>query len=511
MDKKKPSLFAAIAIGVSSMIGSGWLFACYYAAKQSGPASIAAWVLGAVLALILGFLLAEIVTLFQVRGLFSRLLTLTHNKDYGFVSAISNWLGVLIVVPSEAEATIQYLSTVVPSLTELFFNNGHLTLAGILCTVALIIVYWVLNFWGMRSLAKTNNAMTIIKVVVPLLTAFSIIAVAFHAGNFTGYKHSFAPYGIRSAFDSVISAGIFYAFFGFNMITIYAKELKNPKTNIPIALISAIVITLLIYLFLQVAFIGALDPNSVAKGWHRLDFTSPLAQLAQMLGLNVLMIILYADAAISPSGTAIIFTGSGSRMLTGMAMDQQAPSYFAKLNEKYKISRRSLSWTVLFSIVLVFCFDNWQTIMVLVSVFELIASIAVPLSFARLRKDKVNEERLFRTPFGKSLALVIFVFLTYLLAQAPTTILVVSLALHVVCFIVYCLVYYHKDMARSLRAFASGWTMFLYLLLCVAFGYLHQLGILDDWPILIGFVVLSVVLYYLMLNQRDYQASANSA
>jgi amino acid transporter len=508
MDTKKPSLYAAIAIGVSSMVGSGWLFACYYAAKQSGPASILAWLVGAVLALILAFLLAEIVTLFQVRGLFSRLLTISHNKDYGFISAASNWLGALIVIPSEAEATIQYLSTTMPSLTEMLFSNGHLTHMGILATALLIVVYWMLNYWGMKSLAKTNNAMTFIKVVVPLLTAITIIAAAFHVGNFSGYKHSFVPYGGRSVFDSVISSGIFYAFFGFNIITIYATELKNPKRNIPIALVFSIVITLLIYLVLQVAFLGALDPNVVAKGWHHLDFTSPLAQLAQMLGLNILMIILYADAAVSPSGTAIIFTGSGSRMLTGMAMDKQVPSYFAKLNEKYKISRRSLTWTVIFSIALVLFFDNWQTIMILVSVFQLIASVAVPLSFTRLRMDQPESERKFRAPVGKTFALLIFVFLTYLLAQAPVRILTVSLLLHVLLFLVYCFVYYRCEMSNIRRAFSSSWTMFLYLACSVLFGYLHQLDLLDHWVLLASFIVITVALYFLMLNQRDYQPKA---
>jgi amino acid transporter len=487
------------------MIGSGWLFACYYAAKQAGPASLIAWVLGAILAIILGLLLAEISTIYQVRGLFSRLLTLTHNKDYGFVSAISNWLGVLIVVPSEAEATMQYLSTVVPSLTPYLFTSGHLTFQGILCTVALIIIYWLLNFWGMRSLAKTNNAMTIIKVAVPLLTAISIVAVSFHGSNFVAYGGSFAPYGVGAAFNSVISSGIFYAFFGFNMITIYAKELDNPKKNIPIALISAIVITLIIYLFLQIAFTAALDPTLVAKGWHRLSFTSPLAQLAQMLGLNVLMIILYADAAVSPSGTAIIFTGSGSRMLTGMAFDHQVPGYFSKLNAQYKLSRRSLTWTVIFSIVLVFCFNNWATIMVLVSVFELISSIAVPLSFVRLRQDKASADRLFRTPFGKTLSLIIFIFLTYLLAQAPVTIVLIALLLHLFFFLIYCVVYYRCKRVEIGRAISSSWSMFLYLAFSVLFSYLHQIQVLDKISSLIFFTLVSIGLYFSMLNQKSYQ------
>ena len=62
---KQPNLFSAITIGVGSIIGSGWLFASYYAAKYAGPISILSWVIGAILALSLALLLAEIATMYQ--------------------------------------------------------------------------------------------------------------------------------------------------------------------------------------------------------------------------------------------------------------------------------------------------------------------------------------------------------------------------------------------------------------------------------------------------------------
>lgn len=505
MEHKKPSLYAAIAIGVSSMIGSGWLFASYYAAKETGPASILSWVVGAFFALILALLLAEIATMFSVTGLFSRLLTLTHNRDYGFIVAISNWLGVLIVVPSEAEATVQYLSTVSPKITPYIFLNGHLTWMGIACTIALLIIYWLLNYWGMKSLARSNNIITAIKVIVPIGTALIIMAAAFHPSNFHAYKGSFMPYGPGSIFHTVVNSGIFYSFYGFNMIAMFAKELKNPKKNIPIALISAIFIALLIYILLQVAFIGAIPQDSAAKGWHQLNFTSPLAQLAQMLGLNVLMIILQADAAVSPSGTAIIFAGSGTRMLTGMSIDKQMPGYFSKTHEKFHFSRRSLTVTILLSIVLTFFFTSWQTIMVLVSVLMLIACIAVPLSFFKLRIDKPDIERVFRAPVGRSLSVIIYLFLTYLLSQASVKVLVLAFVLHVVFFLLYSVVYYHKEIKRTWLAFLSCWTMFLYLALSIVYGYLNAKHILDTPLVLACFVIVTVGLFYLMLNQKSHQ------
>lgn len=74
-----------------------------------------------------------------------------------------------------------------------------------------------------------------------------------------------------------------------------------------------------IYLLLQAAFIGALPTDIISKGWENMNFTSPLAQLLILLNINVWAMILYADAAVSPSGAGILYLGSGARMFNGMA------------------------------------------------------------------------------------------------------------------------------------------------------------------------------------------------
>ncbi|MCP4476311.1 MAG: APC family permease [Gammaproteobacteria bacterium] len=293
------------------MIGSGALFSAYYAAKFAGGVSILSWIIGAALALLIAFMLAEISTMYHQRGLFARLLSFSHHRDFGFVFAVSVWLGVVLTMSSEAVATIQYLSTISPSWKPYLFNHDNLTLLGTVGVVVLIILYGVLNYWGMQVLSKTNNIMAVIKVAVPLIVGLLLLFSAFHKANFTAYHHSFAPYGVGHAFSAVITCGIFYAFYGFSSIATFGSELKNPRRNIPIALVASVLICLLIYLLLQVSFIGALPPDMVKKGWHQLNFTSPLAELLILLNLNVGACILYFYAVISPSGAGITYTGTG--------------------------------------------------------------------------------------------------------------------------------------------------------------------------------------------------------
>lgn len=503
-NNKTPSLFSAIAIGVGCIVGSGWLFASYKASKFAGPIAMGSWVVGAALALIIALLLAEIATYYsQETGLFARLLTLTHNPDYGFIVSSSNLFATIITIPAEAEASIQFISQAFPNIHDHIFRNDHFTALGIGLVCILMVLYGILNYWGIQLLAKANNAITVIKLTVPTLTAIVFFAAAWHPGNFTSYHGSIAPYGWDKMFTAVVTCGIFYSFYGFSMITVFSKELKNPQKNIPLALGGSVLICLVIYLMLQASFIGAIAPDSIVNGWHHLDFTSPLAQLAVILGINWVAIVLYVDAAISPSGTGIIYVGSSSRMFTGMGEDGQMPKIFAKEHPVHKISRLSIFVTLFFCTILVIFFDNWDKIMIVVSVFQLISCLAVPIAFCKLRKINPEEKRPFRMPGGITLSYIAYIVVSYLLVQCGMLPLVLSLVLHLAFFILYCSVY-HRNLAKSLKAFASSWSMFVYLALVSAFGFLQDSGTLDNLYNLVGFLIIMTLNYYFLLNQRNY-------
>ncbi len=505
---KKPSLFAAIAIGVGCIVGSGWLFAPYYAAKYAGGISLLAWIFGAALALILALLLSELSTMYHARGLLARLLSFSHNRDYGFVSAISNWLGVVITIPSEAEATVQYLSSMSPKFGAYVFQHHHLTMLGIAFVGALVLLFGIINYWGIRSLTKFNNAITTFKVIIPVATAIILIAASFHAANFTAYHNSFAPYGVSKAFSAIVVCGIFYAFYGFGTIASFNTELKNPQRNVPIALISSVIICLVIYLLLQIAFIGALPTHLIANGWHGLNFTSPLAQLLILLNINFWAVVLYIDSTISPSGTATVYTGSSTRMFTGMVEDKQMPAFFNKVHPIYNFSRRSLVLTLLICMIIVVFFRNWQKIMLVVTTFQLITCVAIPIAFSKLRLSEPNKKRAFKLRFGHAISFLAFLFVTYLMTQVGIEALLLSTILHFVFFSVYAVSFYKGDLKKIKLAFASSWSILFYLVCTTLFGFLSDQHLLYQPSIIAAFIVVTVAMYWFMISQKTYNLEA---
>ena len=501
---KKPSLFTAISVSICTMIGSGWLYASYYASQATGAASIISWIIGAVIVLSMAFLLSEIAVKYPANGLFAQLITISHNnKHLGFVTGSSSWILSLITVPSEAMATIQYVSSIYEPVKSYLFADGQLTNYGIVVVTVLMLVYMCLNYWGIKLLSKVNNSLTTFKIIVPIGTAIIMLLTAFHASNFSGDNVSFMPNGTGSIFSSLISCGIIYSFFGFQNATHFCAELDNPKRNIPIALIGSVFVVLLIYLLLQISFIGAVPPDMLKNGWQGLSFQSPLTQLAGILGLNIIAIILYVDAAVSPSAAGAIVIGTSARMLNEMAKAKQMPKYFAKTNNKVGISRASLVFSFVCSFLLILFFRNWQMISSLATTFILVAAMALPVSYAKLKANIKDPLPVSYIPFSQLVAFILFLILTYLLMIAPSVDIAAALVLHLVLFVIYSFVNNSGDFTKIRKAFSSAYIIFVYFIFELIMS-LISLKFATSVVFYIIFIIISAILYLLMVKQRCY-------
>ncbi len=498
------NMLSAIALGVCTMVGSGWLFSSYFAAKSAGPAAILSWLIAAVIVTIMALSLAEIGCIYPKTGLFSRLITLSHNEHFGFVTALSNWFVGIVAVPSEAIATIQYISTIYPKLTPYIFHGQQFTVLGVIFVAILLSLFCIVNYWGIRLLVLFNNAIVVVKIVIPTMTALIVITTHFNAHNFTAYHHSFMPYGIKSVFSTIVSSGIFYSFYGFQAAVSFASDLKDPKRSIPKVLMSSVWIVFLIYVLLQIAFIAAMPSHKIENGWHVLHFTSPLAQLCILLGLNFLATILYIDACISPTGTGIVYLGASTRMLTAMAQSKQIPQYFCR-NLKNNMSRPSLLVTYLFCLSLILYFRNWQNIAIFTTTFILLACIALPISYYQISASNTNKD-LYHFRLGKIGAPLVFLFLTVLFLAIPYDNLLIMVILHIVLFLIYAVVYSHAKNLKLINIIKSSWTIFLYLVFVLACTVFDRFIVPDryhTWLIAIS-LVLSLGVYRLLLKQKSY-------
>jgi amino acid transporter len=468
--RREVGSIALMLTGLGSIIGSGWLFGAWRAAGLAGPGAVWAWVLGAAIIITIALTYAELGAMFPESGGMVRYGHYSHGSLVGFIAAWANWISIVSVIPVEAEASVQYMASWPWAWAQDLYmhlpaGRGELTAPGLAIAAALVIVYFLVNFWSVKLFAHSNTTITTFKLIVPAATGLVLIASGFHTHNFSVGAHGeSSAANFAAVLTAVATAGIVFSFNGFQSPVNLAGEARNPARSIPFAVLGSILLAAVIYVILQVAYLGAVPPALLAKaGWHGLDFRSPFAELALLLNLNWLAVLLYADAFISPSGTGITYTASTARMIYGMERNGTLPRVLGRLHPVYGVPRSAMWFNLVVSFLFLFFFRGWGTLAAVISVATIISYLTGPVSAVTLRRTAAGMHRPLRLAGLPVIACVAFVFATELLywAKWPLTgeiILLIVIALPVYLF--YQARRGWGDFAPQLRA---SWWLILYM------------------------------------------------
>jgi amino acid transporter len=405
--------------GIGSVIGSGWLFGALNAAEIAGPASILSWVLGGVMIVFIGLCYAEIGVMFPHSGGVVRFPHYSFGSFASFTTGWITWLAAASVAPIEVEAALQYATNYLPWLTHLTAADGTpvLTLPGYGVATGLMLVFCVINMFGVRWFARVNTAIVWWKLAIIVVVVVVFLVVAFDGTHLTA-AGGFAPYGSHGVFSAIATGGIAFSYFGFRQGVELAGETRNPQRNIPLTLIGSVLICGTIYVLLQLAFLGAVPTSSLIGGWsgvgthfagdtHVLAQFGPLAAIAGGLGVTWLAVLLYIDAFISPADTGLIYTTVTSRLSYAMGRNGNAASALAKVTD------RGVPWV---SIILAFVvglifflpFPGWQKLVGFITSATVLSFGSGPLVLLAMRKQLPHRERRFRLRGGAVIPFLAF-------------------------------------------------------------------------------------------------------
>lgn len=499
------SLFSAIMLALNSLIGSGWLFGSGSAAKIAGPAAIISWILGAIIIIAISLTYVELGSMFPESGGMSRYAQYSHGPLLGFIAAWANWISLVTLVPMEAVAAVQYMSSWPWSWanwTHHFIHDGNITFEGLGVVFIFMVVFTLINYWSVKIMTHFTNLISIFKILLPTLTIIVLIASGFHAENFGHNIHEFMPYGSRSIFEATSISGIIMSYDAFQTVINIGGEIKNPRKNIVRGVLISMIITATIYVLLQVTFIGAVEPSTLAKsGWHGIDFTSPFADLAIILGINWLVILLYLDAFVSPFGTGVAFVATASRALAAMTHTKHLPAWLGRLNQKYMIPRFAMIVNLLLAMLLVSVFRNWNLLATVIAAATLIAYLTGPVTVISLRKIEPDLKRPFKPNYMKFLAPFAFVLTSLAIywSMWPTTVQVIFvIALGLPVYIYYEIKYQHSNLKTQLL---DAYWLIDYLIFISIISYIGSNGfgginvIAYPWDFVV-IIICSLAFYY---------------
>ncbi|KRE61504.1 APC family permease [Nostocoides sp. Soil756] len=411
--KRHVGIIGLLFASIGSIIGSGWLFGALNASKEAGPAAIISWALGGVMVLAIALVYAELGVMFPLSGGVIRFPHLAFGSFASYTTGWITWVGASTTAPIEVLAALQYGTKYAPFTQEAQAGGQTVhTLTGLGYAVAVVLmaIFVVINYFGIRWFARINNALVWWKLGIIVLVVVAFLVSAFHGENFS--SHGFKPAGWHGVFSAIATSGIVFSYLGFRQGVELAGETDNPRKNVPIAVIGSVLITAVIYIALQVAFIGALDPSLLSgpQAWSNLSFENdfgPLAALATALGLGWLAVLLYIDAIISPGDTGLIYTTLTSRLSYAMARNGNAPQRLAKTTDR-GVPLFSLIVTFVVGLIVFLPFPSWQQLVGFITSATVLSFASGPLVLTALRKRVPDQPRPFRLPGGHALPLFAF-------------------------------------------------------------------------------------------------------
>ena len=199
------------------------------------------------------------------------------------------------------------------------------------------ILITMLVYRGIKESRNFSNLMVILKMIV--------VALVIIVGGYLVFSHGLTPNwapandeGVKSfmpnGFGGVMAAvsGVFFAYIGFDAVSVLAEESKNPQRDLPRGMILSLVICTIVYILLTLVLTGAVNYRNFE------GVGDPLAFIFEKQNLNVgwMQFFVAIAAVIAMTSVLLVFQMGQPRIWMSMSRDGLMPPIFQKIHPKFK-------------------------------------------------------------------------------------------------------------------------------------------------------------------------------
>lgn len=201
--------------------------------------------------------------------------------------------------------------------------------------INLLITYLV--YRGIKESRNFSNVMVILKLAVVALVILVGGYLVFANGLTYNWSppaadgtHSFMPNGFGGVMAAV--SGVFFAYIGFDAVSVLAEESKNPQRDLPRGMILSLVICTIIYILLTLVLTGAVVYSAFD------GVGDPLSFIFESQNLNVgwMQILVSICAVVAMTSVLLVFQMGQPRIWMSMSRDGLLPPVFQKIHSKFK-------------------------------------------------------------------------------------------------------------------------------------------------------------------------------
>lgn len=201
--------------------------------------------------------------------------------------------------------------------------------------INLLITYLV--YRGIKESRNFSNVMVILKLAIVTLVILVGGSLVFSNGlsfNWTPANdegiRSFMPNGFSGVMAAV--SGVFFAYIGFDAVSVLAEEAKNPQRDLPRGMILSLVICTVVYILLTLVLTGAVNYRNFE------GIGDPLAFIFEEQNLNIgwMQLLVSICAVVAMTSVLLVFQMGQPRIWMSMSRDGLLPPAFQKIHQKFK-------------------------------------------------------------------------------------------------------------------------------------------------------------------------------
>lgn len=381
--KRDLGLWGAASIGIGAIIGTGIFVLLGVAAGLAGPAVIFSFMIAGFTALLTGLSSAELSSFITETGGSYIYTTKAFGRLPGF---IIGWLVSFDYIVGCSAVSIGFASY--------FTYFLHLPpIQSIIVTIATVwpIILMLLNLRGIKEASGTNNGLVALKISALILFVLVGAVYIFYHPNLSNYL-PFFPNGINGIFSG--AAIIFFAFIGFNTVTMAAEEVKDPQKNVPRAVLLSFAICTIIYIAVALIAVGLLN-------WQILGMSSDPVETALTVATNNIFILDFVAISALFATTSVILSSmiGGSRALFSMSRHKSLPLLFSKISKNGVPLFAVLITGISISLIIIVSSGNLSSLASIFNFGTLVTFIFINLSLIELRRSMPRVKRRFKVPY----------------------------------------------------------------------------------------------------------------
>jgi APA family basic amino acid/polyamine antiporter len=284
-------------------------------------------------------------------------------------------------------------------------TGSYFDLPAILITFILTIVL----VKGIKESASFNAVMVAIKLVIVLMVigiGGYLVFTVYGTANW----HPFAPYGYtgvsffgHTIFGQTAKGGeplgmfagaaiIFFAYIGFDSVSVHSEEAKEPARDVPIGIIASLIICTILYIAVSAVLTGMVPTKDI-------NIDAPVVDAFRRAGLVWMQYLVAAGAMTGITSVLLVMMLSQPRVMLALARDGLVPKgFFGDIHPKFRTPWKSTILTGIF-VAAMAGFIPLSILAEMTSIGTLFAFVIVCGAVLVMRRTNPNANRPFRAPF----------------------------------------------------------------------------------------------------------------